>query len=71
MSYNRLRRLAGLNESFTDNERMNHEIEDLIAQQQPGTHHRWSDLLEVIYGAGRHGSAARRSKPGSNTCTAG
>lgn len=55
MSYNRLRRLAGLNESFTDNERMNHEIEDLIAQQQPGTHHRWSDLLEVIYGAGRHG----------------
>jgi hypothetical protein len=55
MSYNRLRRLAGLNESFTNNARLNAEIEDQVATQTPGTQHHWMDLLEAIYQAGRNG----------------
>lgn len=55
MSLNRLRRLAGLNESFTDDPDVNAAIEQRLAKQEPGTQHHWMDVLEIIYDAGRQG----------------
>ena len=58
MSFNRLRRLAGLNESFTDDPDVNAAIEQRVAKQEPGTQHQWMDVLEIIYDAGRQGISA-------------
>jgi len=57
MSLNRLRRLAGLKESFTDDPDINAAIEQGVAKQETGTQHQWMDVLETIYNAGRQGIA--------------
>jgi len=55
MSLNRLRRLAGLTESFTPDPELNAEIEREVNAQATGTRHDWMDILETIYDAGEHG----------------
>ncbi len=52
MSFRRLRKLAGIRESITDDPSMNTRLEHRINIQEEGTHHFWMDMLEFIYNAG-------------------
>ena len=55
MSLNRLRRLAGLNESFTDDPKLNADIERNLALLPTGSQPIVMDVLETIYNAGQNG----------------
>jgi hypothetical protein len=60
MSISRLRKLAGLKESITDNPQVNAEIEHRLANPPPEMgytppQHWWLDLLEIIQDHGKNG----------------